>query len=189
MEPIFFLRDENVREQYIRLYSLAYKLVPFIINECNENGLSHAALFDRNFWKEVVQNNDPENIEKYGWDEIKIIVIKKEVKFLYIIQNKYYMTVIQFPNPFSPVLAKYGAAIIDGKMDKIVNYFTLEKSYSDNSGSDNWVIGSMDSNGTHINYGELWEAPTMENYVKAVSELVKIDFLTPLNREILGHVF
>jgi hypothetical protein len=138
----------------MRRYDLAYRFLPYLITAFDDGKIRQVDILDKHFWEIITKDM----INDFEWSELIIEhrILSEEISVgIYI-----------FPEPQIMPEAKFGLLFFNFKI-KSTNYFTLEKSISNESES--WVIGSSSNNGdTHLNFGSLKVEPTLDNFLNVV---------------------
>ena len=125
----------------VNRHDLAYDLIPFLINDVKNNKLHFSALYDDLFFKHIFSDEQA----AFETDHFKI-----EYE---ILSNNSVIVKYTFPEPTTSPEAKYGIVYINKENDNI-DYYTLELTLNIETGlCDQYMVGSMSSSGTHINYG------------------------------------
>ncbi len=139
----------------MRRYDLAYRLIPYLIDEFKKGKIKQVKLLDEIFIKEILSKEENDFSSDDLIIEHKILSKTKSVG-MYI-----------FPEPLKMTEAKFGLLFFDFKR-KITKYYTLEKSNPSENGNDRYMIGSTPELGTHLNHGNFEEEPTIDIFLNHI---------------------
>lgn len=89
------------------------------------------------------------------WDDFKIQSVNT--------YGDYKLIIYAFPQPKEISEALYGAVLLNMETHQ-AHYYTLEYSYNNK-----WVLGSMDANGEHNNYGTV-DSPDLDKFIAWIFE-------------------
>ena len=149
-------------ENYEAFYQLEFDFIPRMAASYKRGGHKLLILNNKQAWRGTLSKLIPSVANGFDWDNLKILTFGNEgdstVVILYI-----------FPKPFQVPLASYGAVVIH---DGNVNYYTLELSFG------NYVIGSMEEGGLHMNFGDTPEL-TSDEFLNKICSLEKITLPMP----------
>ncbi len=150
-------------KNYESFYQLEFDYIPRMAACYQRGGHKLLILNNKKAWQGTLTQLLPSIANGFDWDALRILTYGNEgddtVVILYL-----------FPEPFQVPLALYGACIIHNGE---VNYYTLEKSFSED-----YVIGSMAEGGLHMNFGNTTKLSPAE-FLYKVCSLCKVNLPEP----------
>ena len=145
----------------MRTYEFQFRYIPSILWAYQNGDMEYNDLLDITDWEINLRSYF---ISHFEWDWKAVTTTIHETDSTTIIL--YHM-----PEPEQAPLCLYTAAVIN-KSNRICRYFTLEKTLNlYNKKEASWIVGGMDGESTHLNFGFLKGEPTEDNFLKQISEL------------------
>lgn len=129
--------DNDDRVHAARCF-IEYRYIPIIIECISAGKMLIKELLEVEHWRRYITERIKKDFD-FEWDEFSITELP--------VYNECRIIIYKFPKPNRMPQAKYGAVIIDYKLNGI-NYYTLEYSI-DNC----WILGGQDIE-RHYNFGE-----------------------------------
>lgn len=144
---------EDVSYRRNGIYGPEYYFIPQMIDDIYNGRLAMEALTDEEWLRQNIRKYCIEHDEKEfvgEWDDFKIQSVNT--------YGDYKLIIYAFPQPKKIPEALYGAVLLNMETRQ-AHYYTLEYSYNNE-----WVLGSMDANGEHNNYGTV-DSPDLDNFI------------------------
>lgn len=145
-------------------FALSKVIIPQLIEKLKVKKVDLYKISFINLLQNIINPNVPLT---FDWSELSISAIK--------IDRHRSIIFIIFPQPLKMAQCKYGLILEDERNEIRLEYFTLEDSFkislSDCPCDKAWHICTINSNGTHRNYGALEGLPTPYNFFNKVISL------------------
>ena len=140
------------------IYCPEYYFIPQMIDNIYNGRLAMEALTDEEWLRQNIriycmEHDGKEFIKE--WDDFKIQSVNT--------YGDYKLIIYAFPQPKEISEALYGAVLLNMETHQ-AHYYTLEYSYNNK-----WVLGSMDANGEHNNYGTV-DSPDLDKFIAWIFE-------------------
>lgn len=142
---------ENYRRNGI--YCPEYYLIPQLLDNVYNGRLTMESLTNEEWLRQNIRKYCMEHDEKEfikEWDDFKIQLANT--------YGGYKLIIYAYPQPKVIAEALYGGILLNMETCQ-AHYYTLEYSYNNE-----WVLGSMDANGEHNNYGTV-DSPDLDNFI------------------------
>lgn len=135
------------------IYCPEYYFIPQLIDDIYNGRLTMEALTDEEWLRQNIRKYCMEHDEKEfikEWDDFKIQLVNT--------YGSYKLIIYAYPQPKAIADALYGGILLNMETCQ-AHYYTLEYSYNNE-----WVLGSMNANGEHSNYGTV-DSPDLDNFI------------------------
>ena len=161
------------RKPTMSLYALEYGFIPQVVEWYRREQIPVEALMDLNWMKEHLLSRGYQDFEF----DFKDFSCKPAE-----IDDNHIMVLYIFPEPYMTPLAKYGAILLHKGHKANARYYTLERSDDiiNNSGKIYWVLGSMDADGAHVNFGHVEECQTVDGFKVLMTKKRKTSWIKRL---------
>ena len=135
------------------IYGPEYYFIPQLLDDVYNGRLTMESLTDEEWLRQNIriyymEHDGKEYIKE--WDDFKIQSVNT--------YGDYKLIIYAFPQPKKIAEALYGAILLNIETRQAY-YYTLEYSYNNE-----WVLGSMNANGEHNNYGTV-DSPDLDNFI------------------------
>lgn len=135
------------------IYGPKYYFIPQLLDDVYNGRLTMESLTDEEWLRQNIriyymEHDGKEYIKE--WDDFKIQSVNT--------YGDYKLIIYAFPQPKKIAEALYGAILLNIETRQAY-YYTLEYSYNNE-----WVLGSMNANGEHNNYGTV-DSPDLDNFI------------------------
>lgn len=169
---------ETTEFRHLDLYQFEYQLIPRLIqlNRDNLNSVEEFLYYMSDLsW--ILDTAIPSLGLKCDFDTSDLEITGK-------VKYNNFIIVYTFPFPAYSPLAKFGAIVLNSKGAK---YYTLEKAGNIDSNEDNaWFLGQKTEE-SHINYGQVSDCSTIEDFVSLLNKkgfLEKKSFLSRILKKL-----
>lgn len=148
----------------LKSYEFQFQFIPSLLWAYKNGDQRYVDLLNISDWE---RNFRSIFISYFEWDWQQLSTS------IHVVSNSSHIILYHMPQPQRVPLCLFSAAFIDKEHQKY-RYFTLEKSINLFDEKDTpWVVGEVDQDMSHLNYGYIKGEANEENFLNRIMELIK----------------